>query len=71
MSLFFFNGQHIDLKLLQNVIDQLTELIEFFNKFIGIKFISSSLFISYDATNSNKYVVNLIDFDKYETISEQ
>lgn len=44
------------------------ELIIAFHNFTGVHFISSSLFLAYDAINPSNYTLNLIDFDKYEHI---
>ena len=65
LSLFFFNGSDINTKLIEKVIEALDRLITAFNKFRGVKFISSSLFIAYDGDNPESFTVNLIDFDKY------
>jgi hypothetical protein len=36
-----------------------------FKSFLGLRFMSSSIFIAYDAFNPEKYTINFIDFDKY------
>ena len=44
-----------------------------FRQFKGIRFLSSSLFVAYDASNSRNCCLKLIDFDKYqqdETVEE-
>lgn len=65
LALFFFDGKKINHKLLASVLTELNVLIASFKKFRGIKFISSSLFISFDASDPSKYCLKLIDFDKY------
>jgi hypothetical protein len=65
LALFFFDGKKINRNLLESVLSELNVLISSFKKFTGIKFISSSLFISFDAVDPSKYCLKLIDFDKY------
>jgi hypothetical protein len=49
---------------------RLDDLIASFRKFTGVHFISSSLFLAYDALSPDKFSLNLIDFDKYEHTAE-
>jgi hypothetical protein len=70
LALFFFNGETIHRQLLADVLHRLDGLIASFHSFTGIRFISSSLFIAYDAEDTSKFTVNLIDFDKYEHTEE-
>jgi hypothetical protein len=42
------------------------DLIERFKLFRGVRFVSSSLFLAYDASKPDQLCFKLIDFDKYE-----
>ena len=57
-------GTNVPLSAQQGVV--LKGLIDSIMKFRGVKFISSSLFLAYDASNPVTCCLKLIDFDKYE-----
>ena len=49
LALFFFDGKRINQALLTNLIGELDGFIAAFKLFSGVKFISSSLFMAFDA----------------------
>lgn len=71
LALFFFDGEYILGDVIRKVIMDLRQLILSFRKFRGVRFISSSLFVAFDAKDPTRYTVKLIDFDKYETSNDE
>jgi hypothetical protein len=51
LAFFFFDGHQINFNLIKKVVNELKQMILAFKSFLGLRFMSSSIFIAYDAFN--------------------